>query len=50
MYLPEWDKKHKEKCTKIKKIGNGFYKYQVALVYTRKTEKKTLKLLGKITE
>ena len=53
MYLPEWAQKHKEKYTEIKKINNGFYKYRVAFIYNKekkKTEKKTLKLLGKITE
>ena len=35
MYLPEWAQKHKEKYTEIKKIGNGFYKYQVAFRYYR---------------
>ena len=53
MYLPEWAQKHKEKYTEIRRIGNGFYKYQVAFAYNRekkKTEKKTIRLLGKITE
>ena len=53
MYLPEWAQKHKEKYTEIRRIGNGFYKYQVEFVYNRekkKTEKKTVILLGKITE
>jgi hypothetical protein len=53
MYLPEWAQKHKEKYTEIRRIKNGFYKYQVAFTYNRekkKTEKKTVRLLGKITE
>jgi hypothetical protein len=53
MYLPEWIQKYKEPRTEIKQIKNGFYKYEVAFVYNRqkkKTEKKTVRLLGKITE
>jgi len=53
MYLPDWIQKYKEPRTEIKKIGNGFYKYEVAFVYNKekkKTEKKTIRLLGKITE
>ena len=53
MYLPEWAQKHKEKHTEIRRIKNGFYKYQVAFSYNKekkKTEKKTICLLGKITE
>jgi len=53
MYLPEWAQKHKEKYTEIRRINNGFYKYQVAFPYNKekkKTEKKTIRLLGKITE
>jgi hypothetical protein len=53
MYLSEWAQKHKEPRTEIKKIKNGFYKYEVAFVYNKekkKTEKKTIRLLGKITE
>ena len=53
MYLPEWAQKHKEKYTEIRRINNGFYKYEVAFSYNRekkKTEKKTIRLLGKITE
>ena len=53
MYLPDWIQKYKEPRTEIKRIKNGFYKYQVAFVYNRekkKTEKKTIRLLGKITE
>jgi hypothetical protein len=53
MYLPEWAQKFKEPRTEIKRIKNGFYKYEVAFVYNtekKKTEKKTIRLLGKITE
>jgi hypothetical protein len=53
MYLPDWAIKFKEPRTEIKRIKNGFYKYEVAFVYNKekkKTEKKTLRLLGKITE
>ena len=53
MYLPDWIQQFKEPHTEIKKIKNGFYKYQVAYVYNKdkkKTEKKTIRLLGKITE
>jgi hypothetical protein len=53
MYLPDWIQEHKAPRTEIKKIKNGFYKYEVAFVYNRekkKTEKKTIRLLGKITE
>jgi hypothetical protein len=53
MYLPDWIKQYKEPHTEIKKINNGFYKYQVAYVYNKekkKTQKKTIRLLGKITE
>jgi len=53
MYLPEWAQRFKEPRTEIKRIKNGFYKYEVAFVYNKekkKTEKKTIRLLGKITE
>jgi transposase len=53
MYLPDWIQQYKEPRTEIKRIKNGFYKYEVSFVYSKekkKTEKKTLRLLGKITE
>jgi hypothetical protein len=53
MYLPEWVQKFKEPRTEIKKINNNFYKYKVEFIYNKekkKTEKKTVCLLGKITE
>jgi len=53
MYLPDWIQEFKEPRTEIKKINNGFYKYEVAFVYSKekkRTEKKTIRLLGKITE
>jgi hypothetical protein len=53
MYLPEWASQYKEPRTEIKKINNRYYKYEVAYVYSKekkRTEKKTVRLLGKITE
>ena len=53
MYLPDWIQEYKEPRTEIKRIKNGFYKYEVAFVYNKekkRTEKKTIRLLGKITE
>jgi transposase len=53
MNLPDWIQKHKEPRTDIRRIKNRFYKYQVAFVYNKakkKTEKKTIRLLGSITE
>ena len=53
MYLPDWMQAYKEPRTEIKRINNGFYKYEVAFVYNKekkRTEKKTIRLLGKITE
>ena len=53
MYLPDWMQKYKEPRTEIRRINNGFYKYQVAFAYSKekkRTEKKTVRLLGKITE
>ncbi|MDR1119863.1 MAG: hypothetical protein LBM08_02985 [Dysgonamonadaceae bacterium] len=53
MHLTDLIQKYKEPRTEIKWIKNGFYKYEVAYVYNRekkKAEKKTIRLLGKITE
>ena len=53
MYLPDWIQEYKEPRTEIKRINNGFYKYEVAFSYNRekkRSEKKTVRLLGKITE
>ena len=53
MYLPEWVQKYKEPRTEIKFISNNYYKYKVEYIYNKekkKTEKKTVRLLGKITE
>ena len=53
MCLSDLLQKHREPRTEIKRIKNGFYKYQVAFVYSKekkRTEKKTIRLLGKITE
>jgi hypothetical protein len=35
MDLPDWIKQHKEPHTDIRRIGNGFYKYEVAFVYSK---------------
>ena len=35
MYLPEFALLFKEKGTEIKKINNGFYKYEVAFIYDK---------------
>jgi hypothetical protein len=51
--LTDWIQEYKEPRTEIKRINNGFYKYEVAFVYSKekkRTEKKTIRLLGKITE
>ena len=40
MGLPDWIKKYKEPHTDIRRIGNGFYKYEVAFVYS-KAKKRT---------
>ena len=53
MPLPDWVQQFKEPHTEIKRIKNGFYKYEVAYVYSKekkRTVKKTIRLLGKITE
>lgn len=53
MYLPEWVQKFKEKCTEIKCINNTYYKYEVKYKYNalkKRTDKITVRLLGKITE
>jgi hypothetical protein len=53
MYLPEWAQKHKEPLTEIKKIKDNYYKYEVAYIYNKekgRTEKKTVRLLGKLTK
>ena len=53
MNFPEWVLRHKEPRTEIKRINNCFYKYEVSFVYNsekKKTDKKTIRLLGKITE
>jgi len=53
MYLPEWIEQHKEPRTEIKKINGRYYKYEVKYVYEKekkRTVKKTVRLLGKITE
>jgi transposase len=53
MYLPEWTNQHKEPRTEIKKINGRYYKYEVKYVYEKekkRTVKKTVRLLGKLTE
>jgi len=53
MYLPEWINQHKEPRTEIKKINGRYYKYEVKYVYEKekkRTVKKTVRLLGRITE
>jgi hypothetical protein len=53
MPLPSWSLPFKEPRTEIKRVNNAFYKYEVRYLYdpTRKRSvKKTVRLLGKITE
>ena len=53
MYLPEWINQYKEPRTEIKKISGRYYKYEVKYVYDKekkRTVKKTIRLLGRITE
>jgi hypothetical protein len=53
MYLPEWISQYKEPRTEIKKINGRYYKYEVKYVYEKekkRTVKKTVRLLGKITQ
>lgn len=53
MYLPEWVQKFKEPRTEIRFINNTYYKYEVLYIYNKekkRTDKKTVKLLGKIIE
>lgn len=53
MYLPEWILPFKEPRTEIRLINGTFYKYQVEYKYNpqkKRSDKKTICLLGKITE
>ena len=53
MYLPKWVLPFKEPKTEIKCIKGGYYKYEVRYQYNpekKRTDKLTLRLLGKITE
>lgn len=53
MALPEWALKFREPRTEIKHIRGGYYKYAVKYKYnpkTKRTDKITVVLLGKITE
>jgi len=52
-YLPEWVHQFKEKCTEIRFINKVYYKYEVKYKYNpakKRTDKITVRLLGKITE
>jgi hypothetical protein len=53
MSLPDWILPYKEPRTEIKRIQNKYYKYEVCYQYDpkrKRTIKKTVKLLGKVTE
>lgn len=53
MYLPEWALKFKEPRTEIRRIKGIYYKYEVRYKYNKakkRTDKITVRLLGKITE
>lgn len=53
MYLPEWVQEFKEPRTEIRFINKIYYKYEVQYIYNKekkRTDKKTVKLLGKIVE
>ena len=53
MNLPDWIQKFKEKRTEIRHINGMYYKYEVSYPYNKikkRSDKKTLRLLGKITE
>lgn len=50
---PDWVNKHRKPGTEIRKIGNGYYLYEVSSFYDkvkRKGKKKTGKYMGVITE
>lgn len=53
MYLPEWIQEYKEPRTEIRLIKGTYYKYEVRYQYNKekkRTDKITVRLLGKITE
>ncbi|GHT95299.1 hypothetical protein FACS1894122_12700 [Alphaproteobacteria bacterium] len=53
MGFPEWVSRFKESHTVIKRIKGHYYKYEVTYQYdkeTKRSKRKTVKLLGKITE
>ena len=53
MYLPEWVQSYKEPRTEIRLIKGTYYKYEVRYKYNKekkRTDKITVKLLGKITQ
>ena len=39
MYLPNWMQKYKERRREIKRVKNGYYKYEVAFVYNKEKKK-----------
>jgi hypothetical protein len=52
MYLPDWIQPFKEPRTEIRIINGAYYKYEVRYQYNvqkKRTDKKTVRLLGKIT-
>ncbi|GHT95190.1 hypothetical protein FACS1894122_12490 [Alphaproteobacteria bacterium] len=53
MGFPEWGSRFKESHTVIKRIKGHYYKYEVTYQHdkeTKRSKRKTMKLLGKITE
>ena len=53
MYLPQWALIYKERKTEIKCVKGIYYKYEVRYQYNKakkRTDKITVRLLGKITE
>jgi hypothetical protein len=52
IYLPDWIQPFKESRTEIRLIHGTYYKYEVRYQYNdlkKRTDKKTVRLLGKIT-
>ncbi|GHV29100.1 hypothetical protein FACS1894176_11690 [Bacteroidia bacterium] len=53
MYLPDWIQSYKEPRCEIRLIKGTYYKYEVSYQYNKekkRTDKKTVRLLGKITQ
>ena len=53
IYLPDWIQSYKEPRTEIRLIKGTYYKYEVSYQYNKdkkRTDKKTVRLLGKITQ